>query len=233
MLRFIWVLLVIFASAGNAQDIDTRLKLDQIKSGSYVVYAMYNAGRPDDVRYETHVYAGRKGDLYRVQIYDGRFPDGELVRTDFLNENGELVSELHLFETVTWQVGPVARFLGPIWGRMSGQRRTRIAVSGENVYAVGLRRRSPYWMNHMPHNCRREIGECLFNEGGHVIVQILNTPVGDGYAWEEYRKLGDDPDARVGSGYIELDEMGVIRRTRSIYRDGVEFVMEQVEAVYW
>lgn len=232
MLKFIWVLLVVFAGAGSAQDIDTRLKLDQIKAGSYVIYAMYTAARPDDAWYETHVYAGRRGDLYRVQIYDGRFPDGELVRTDFLNENGELVSELHLLQVVTWQVGPVARFLGPVWGRMSG-RGPRIIVSGENVYAVGQRRGSRHWHHHMPHNCRREIGECFFNDGGEAIVQIINTPVGDGYAWEEYRKLGDDPERRVASGYIELDEMGVIRRERTIYPGGVERVMEQVEAVYW
>lgn len=233
MLRFIWVLLVVFAGAGSAQDIDTRLKLDQIKSGSYVVYAMYNAARPHDVWYETHVYAGRRGDLYRVQIYDGRFPDGELVRTDFLNENGALVAERLLFWVVTWEVGPVVRFLGPVWGRMSGQRRTRINVSGEHVYATGWRRRSPYWENYTPHSCRREIGECFFNDGGQLIVQIINTPAGDGYAWEEYRKLGDDPERRIASGYIELDEMGVIRRERSIVQGGAERVMEQVEAVYW
>lgn len=55
-------LFAVIAGAGSAQEIDTRLKLDQIKAGSYVVYALRFSGYPAYMRYESHVYAGRKGD---------------------------------------------------------------------------------------------------------------------------------------------------------------------------
>lgn len=226
----LFIMLFFLATAASAQTVDLSLRLDEYQPGSFIVLKSYQTSTPMNFRLVSHVYAGRRGDEYRLQIYRGQYPDGELALVQFLNGNGQVIEETSYYSGSIRFMGPVQRYMGPAYGFPNNPV---FRITGEHVTASysfyppdAVTRRYP------DTDCKKVMGNCRYPFNHTLSVIYNNTPFAGGYHYEEYRKPEGRPIFLNAQGDVELDEVGLLKYKSHIFRNGPEHILEQIEAHY-